>query len=382
VYINNENTTSTDYVGDIAYTDGAFDYLITGEGRVTKASDTSHFVYEYHLKDHLGNTRVAFEATSANTLKVVQKADYYPFGLQFKSGASGSGNNKYLYNGKELQDDVLGCISLGWYDYGARFYDPQIGRWTTPDPLAEINRKWSPYAYCDDNPIRFIDPDGMTKKERKTALEMARSLFGTAYNSSAPNGGRFDCCGLVRYCMMQNNTIKDPFRTYVKGDNGVNCIIKASTKISLNDIREGDCLVIKSGGKDNGHIAFISKVNKDENDKVTSYSIIHAEAKWTNETTGQSGGGDVNEQEIKVGSEHGYAKARYDQRFYRWDNSEDDKATENNEDDSSTTEKSDNVSSTSKAPSPYTAEPDVTRMSNSEKDYEESKQIAKDFGSK
>jgi RHS repeat-associated protein len=161
VYINNDITTSTDYVGNIAYTDGAFDYLITGEGRVTKASDTSHFVYEYHLKDHLGNTRVAFEATSANSLKVVQRADYYPFGLQFKSSASGSGNNKYLYNGKELQDDVILTASLGWYDYGARFYDPQIGRWTTPDPLAEQYRRWSPYNYCVDDPINFTDPDGM-----------------------------------------------------------------------------------------------------------------------------------------------------------------------------------------------------------------------------
>jgi RHS repeat-associated protein len=161
VYINNENTTSTDYVGNIAYTDGAFDYLITGEGRVTKASDTSHFVYEYHLKDHLGNTRVAFEATSANTLKVVQKADYYPFGLQFQSGASGSGNNKYLYNGKELQDDMVGCTSLGWYDYGFRFYDPQIGRFTTQDALAEKYFDWSPYNYVGNNPIKRVDLLGL-----------------------------------------------------------------------------------------------------------------------------------------------------------------------------------------------------------------------------
>ncbi|WP_082671971.1 DUF6443 domain-containing protein [Chryseobacterium sp. JAH] len=113
--------------------------------------------YIYQYKDHLGNVRVSFGRNSTGVLEITDANDYYPFGMNhLKTGNAYFGAGKYQnykYNGKELQE-------TGMYDYGARFYMPDIGRWGVVDPLAEKMTRHSPYNYAFNNPIRFIDPDG------------------------------------------------------------------------------------------------------------------------------------------------------------------------------------------------------------------------------
>lgn len=179
--------TTTEYMDGFQYRNNVLDFFTHAEGYVKAVSvglggpTGISYKYVFSYTDHLGNIRLKYaqDPSNGNAISILEEDHYYPYGLKHR-GYSGShlvfeglgpgtgvtltpvnpflgDSYKYKFGGKEYQDE----FDINTYDFGARNYDPALGRWMNIDPLAEAMRRHSPYNYAFDNPIFFIDPDGM-----------------------------------------------------------------------------------------------------------------------------------------------------------------------------------------------------------------------------
>ncbi len=166
------STTTTDYVGNMLYQNGTLQMILLPEGYYQGG------YYYYYLKDHLGSNRVVLR----NDGYIAETSNYYPSGMRFgESVVSGGSVQPYRHIGKEMQS----MHGLNWYDNGARMRQVDIPVWTTLDPLAEKYYSISPYAYCADNPVKFIDPTGMEFTEN--AWEQVNRLIDDINKRQAKN---------------------------------------------------------------------------------------------------------------------------------------------------------------------------------------------------
>ncbi|MDZ7900696.1 MAG: RHS repeat-associated core domain-containing protein [Arcicella sp.] len=157
----------TDYNGNTIYKNGVLYQISNDEWRIINGE------YEYNIKDHLGNLRVAFR-DSLGVAKITQHNAYGIFGEDLPSISYFKAlwkKDEFRFTGQENLPET------GYTDFGARLYDNIVPRFLTIDPLSELNRRFSPTVYGNNNPQRFIDPDGM----------MARGLVDDLWDKSGEN---------------------------------------------------------------------------------------------------------------------------------------------------------------------------------------------------
>jgi RHS repeat-associated protein len=136
----------------------------------------SFFEISYHLGNVLATvTDRRLLANGVLEADVVTATDYYPFGMTMpgRNFSSQSSEYRYGFNGKEKENST----AEGSYDFGARIYDVRIGRWFADDPKFALNPGWSPYSYCYNSTLVYIEPNGeipilgwLLKKTTKAAL--------------------------------------------------------------------------------------------------------------------------------------------------------------------------------------------------------------------
>ncbi len=153
IYENGMLESTTEYNGAFVYKDNTLSYINIPGGRIVAITKE----YQYNLTDHLGNVRVTFKKDTNGNAEIIQEDHYYPFGMRINGQHFTNTEliNKYLYNGKELQDQT------GYYDYGFRQYEAQLGRWHVIDAMAEKYTGTSPYAYVMNNPVNSVDIMGL-----------------------------------------------------------------------------------------------------------------------------------------------------------------------------------------------------------------------------
>jgi len=234
---------STDYAGSFIYENNSLTpkQFSQSEGYAVYNSGTYNYIYQY--KDHLGNIRLSYQDKdnngTVNSAEIVQENNYYAFGL-LQKGYNTTINgidNKYKYNGKELQDDDIGGSKLNFYDYGARNYDPALGRWMNIDPLAEKSRRFNPYTYALNNPVFFIDPDGMEADDW-------RNKAGQLVYDPTANGGKG---GYTTYATDDDKRLGNALQSTAKGREQFNKLVKDPQKITVSINTSSEAVIDEDG---------------------------------------------------------------------------------------------------------------------------------------
>jgi len=271
------------YAGNFIYDlNGNLQYILTDEGRLVPDNHT--FRFEYFMKDHLGNTRATYAQAAPGLPQVAEYIHYYPFGMQMEALCYNSGAdiaNNYLYSGKELQPDY----NLQWYDYGARLYDPQLGRWHSLDPLAEKYFLLSPYNFTLNNPLRFIDPNGEGVDEIVKRNKNGSTSITYQATIKVQNSAGLTTKDLVNQAMSIAKQIESSYQGYdskTKTSYLTSVTLDFTSKINKNTDFYIDFVknVSNQDGTQSNATGSVSEIGNTESNRMQVMAVGYSPSKW------------------------------------------------------------------------------------------------------
>ncbi|MCX8526470.1 hypothetical protein OF897_21385, partial [Chryseobacterium formosus] len=223
--------------------------------------------YIYNYADHLGNTRLSY-FHNGSSIEVLEENNYYPFGLKHEgyNALAGNPSYQYKYNGKELQTET------GMYDYGARFYMPDIGRWGVVDPLAEMYQPMSTYHMSGNNPVFYVDSNGMNYDDygmdnngNTSLIQKTDDKFDRLYKAKSDSKG---------------NAIKDAKGNAQKATEGVGKENQDYVKVN-KETKDSGSIISQLSIKDSEGLSHGTTTNSVDARRVFQFAADNSKVEWS-----------------------------------------------------------------------------------------------------